>query len=124
MTGVQTCALPISAATDDQWDDTLGRVGQGDVSGGGKAGPTRLEAVTPSQLDQLAEALESAQTVLREWLRLLSQRDLLESMQRQTVPREYRDLVTAYFLELSRTEENPLPPADDAAQPPAGRRSE
>jgi hypothetical protein len=110
----------LAAAAGDQWDDTLGRVGQGDVSGN-QATPTRLEAVTPSALDGMAVALESAQTVLRERLRLLSQRDLLESMQGQAVPREYRELVTAYFLELSRSEQAVSAPAAEAGRSPVER---
>ncbi len=116
-----TLAKQLFATAGDEWDDTLGRVTQGDVSGGGQATPTRLEAVTPSALDGLAVALESAQTVLRERLRLLSQRDLLDSMQGQAVPREYRELVTAYFLELSRDEAAAITPAQEAARPPVER---
>jgi hypothetical protein len=59
--------------------------------------------------------------VLRERLRLLSQRDLLESMQGQAVPREYRELVTAYFLELSRSEQAVSAPAAEAGRSPVER---
>ena len=113
----------LAAAAADQWDGQLSRLGQGELKGGKLAGPTRLEAVTPSALEQMADALESAETVLRERLRLLSQRDLLQSMQGQTVPPEYRELVTAYFLKLSRPEEEPAAPADVEARPPAERGS-
>ena len=106
----------LHAAASDQMDDTPRSISQADLAA--LMLPTGIDRLTPFALDQLAAALDSAQTVLRERLRLLSQRDLLESMQGQAVPREYRELVTAYFLKLSREEADAVGPERRAAEPP------